>query len=383
MKFDCVPLTDYFDIVSPGVKPFKGNKNYVATGSLETGKITSFEEVTYESRPSRANMETIEDDLLFAKMKGTEKAFIISKKDTENIYSTGFSILRIKNRKEFEPKFIYYWLRSENFQRNKNKEATGATQKAINEGKLAKFNVPKPPLEIQKKIVATLEKVQKLIELRQDADKFTAEFLKSAFYQIFGDPAKNNKKWNTTTVISVCDCIVPGRDKPKSFSGEIPWINTEDLNHLSVTEYSIKKLGLTETEINQVRAKIIPENSVLITCVGDLGKVSIAGRRMVINQQLHSFQCSNKINPVFLMYILSFQKQYMYKMANSTTLPYMNKTVCNNIPIILPPIELQKEFAKLVYQIENLKIKQAHSGKQTTTLFEALIQQAFAGELIC
>ena len=96
---------------------------------------------------------------------------------------------------------------------------------------------------------------------------------------------------------------------------------------------------IRSSEISEVRARVIPEGSVILSCVGHLGIVSLAGTDLVINQQLHSFQCHECVNNVFLMHCLVFQEAFMYAKASSTTLPYMNKTVCNSIPVIVPSIE--------------------------------------------
>jgi type I restriction enzyme S subunit len=378
-----VELFKYLELVTSGVKRFSGMKNYIDTGSLETGKIKDFVKVNYETRPSRANMEVQENDILFAKMKDTEKVYLISKDDVDNIYSTGFGILRVKNKSKVVPKYAYFWLRTKGFQNLKNKESTGATQKAINETKLKRFTIVIPPFKTQQKIVSILEKAEKLKEWREEANKVVNDFLKSTFLNMFGDPVYNPIKWEKVRTIEVADCIVPGRDKPKSFTGNIPWVTTDDLSHLGITFCSKKGMGLKIKEVKQVRAKIIPRDSVLVTCVGDLGMTSIVGKDMVINQQLHSFQCSKKVNNIFLMFNLSFQKPYMFKMATSTTVPYMNKTICNNIPTILPPIELQNKFASIVKKVENIKENQKHSKQLIDDLFNSLMKKAFRGELEC
>lgn len=76
---------------------------------------------------------------------------------------------------------------------------------------------------------------------------------------------------------------------------------------------------------------------------------------MVINQQLHSFQCGKRLDKVFLMIYLGYRKDFMNKWASSTTVLYMNKSVCNSIPVIIPPLSLQNEFATFVQQIDKLR----------------------------
>jgi len=115
--------------------------------------------------------------------------------------------------------------------------------------------------------------------------------------------------------------------------------------------------------------------------VGDLGVVSICIADMVINQQLHAFQVSEVMSEEFFMYSLSFQKKYMYQNASQTTLPYMNKTVCNRVPMIRPPKDLQEKFAKTVRFVHGIKTRYQQSLTDLEALYGALSQQAFKGEL--
>ena len=178
-------------------------------------------------------------------------------------------------------------------------------------------------------------------------------------------------------VIDVCECMLPARGKPKSFTASIPWITIEDLCVNSITHKSRTNIGLTDDEIKEVKRKKIPKGSVILSCVGNLGICSIAGDEMVINQQLHSFQCSKKINNIFLMFMLGERKSYMKKYASNTTLLYMNKTTCNSIPIFLPPIELQNKFARIVEQINEQKSKLEKSIKKIKELQASLMQEYF------
>ena len=102
---------------------------------------------------------------------------------------------------------------------------------------------------------------------------------------------------------------------------------------------------------------------------------------MIVNQQLHAFQCSEKLNSIFLMYNLSYQTPYMFKMASSTTVPYMNKTIANNTPTILPPIDIQNNFAERVEEIEKQKAQAEQALAKSEELFGSLLQKAFKGEL--
>ena len=248
---------------------------------------------------------------------------------------------------------------------------------SIKTSEIEKIEIPLPTLAEQIRIAAILDKADTIRRKRQQAIQLADDFLRAVFLDMFGDPVTNPKRWEVKPVGEVCHCIVPGRDKPKSFTGTTPWITTNELSHLSVTLKKNEFIGLSEEEIKEVRAKVVPIGSVLMTCVGDLGVVSIAGEDMVINQQLHAFLPSELVTPSFLSFVLASQKVYMLQMASSTTLPYMNKTVCNSVPIILPPKKLQEKFEYVVAEIRKTRVKMAHFDNRP--IFQSLSQSVFSG----
>lgn len=259
-----------------------------------------------------------------------------------------------------------------------SKLINGTTRAKLNQSAMKKMQIKYRHIETQRQIAAILDKASELIALRKKQLEELDALAESVFYDMFGDPVKNEKGWEVEPVINNCSCIVPGRDKPKSFTGNTPWITTAELCHLGYTYKS--NAGLSDEEIQAVRAKVIPKGSVIITCVGDLGITSIAGNDMVINQQLHAFLCAKKLNNVFLAYNLSLRKDYMYKMASKTTVPYMNKSVCNSIPILLPPLSLQTRFATIIEKIEQQKTLVRQALQESEDLFQRLMQDLFRVE---
>jgi type I restriction enzyme S subunit len=158
--------------------------------------------------------------------------------------------------------------------------AHGSTMKHVVKKDFEGHQIPLPSIEDQIRIAHLLSKVEVLIAQRKQHLKQLDDLLKSVFLEIFGDPVRNEKGWEKKTAIDFAECIVPGRDKPKSFSGGTPWVTTGDLMHLGYTEKSRTGIGLSEYEIKEVRARVVPKSSVLMTCVGDLGVVSICNSDM-------------------------------------------------------------------------------------------------------
>lgn len=290
------------------------------------------------------------------------------------------STVRFKclDKNETNINFFAYYLQTKHFKDQLRKLVTGSAQLNFGPSHLKQISFEIPPLPTQKHIASILDKAD---ALRQQNRQLLAHYdalLQSTFIELFGDPVENPKGWEVKTVIDSCEkCIVPGRDKPKSFTGNIPWITTDDLIHLWKTEESKKGMGLNLSEVNEVKARLIPKDSVIMTCVGDLGVISIAGKELLMNQQLHAFICGDKIINHFLAYVLSLRTDFMYKMASTTTVPYMNKTVCNSIPVIFPPLSLQQHFAKIVEEIESQKQQAQAALTESEALFQGLLASYF------
>jgi type I restriction enzyme S subunit len=187
--------------------------------------------------------------------------------------------------------------------------------------------------------------------------------------------------WTKEKAGELCDCIVPGRNKPKKFDGDIAWITTPDIIHNSYIFNSKSSLGISKEEAKSVGSKIAPKNSVIISCVGDLGLVAISGIELVINQQLHAFLPSEKVEYRFLMYSITTQGRYIDRVATKTAVPYMNKNNCNSIPVYLPSLPEQQKIASFLAAVDE-KIQQLTKKKALLEEYKkGVMQQLFSGQL--
>ena len=187
--------------------------------------------------------------------------------------------------------------------------------------------------------------------------------------------------WEVRNVGEICDFIVPGRNKPIFFDGEIPWITTPDLLNNSRVFKSKIDLKITKEEAKKIGSKIVPKDSVIMSCVGDLGLLSISGCEIVINQQLHAFIPHDRIDYRFLFFALSIQKRYMERIATKTAVPYLNKDNCNSIPIFLPPLPEQTAIAQLLSTWDNAITKTQALIAQKEQRKKWLMQNLLTGKM--
>lgn len=173
-------LLEMCKIGGSSVKKFDGTKKYIATGDIIDNKITSYELVNYYSRPSRANVEIKSNDVLFAKMKDTVKVLKANNNNVNNIYSTGFYCITPNDNVLQE--YLYYYFKSDSFNSQKNKNCSGATQKAINNDGLKKINIKfLPSIDEQNKIVKELSYLERLITIKKEEIQSLNQLIKSQF----------------------------------------------------------------------------------------------------------------------------------------------------------------------------------------------------------
>lgn len=160
--YDLHRLNGFYILNTKPVLKFSGLKKYYSTGSIEKD---SFEYVTYENRPSRANLQPEEGCLIFAKMSNTTKTIYIDNELKENIYSTGFFSIKPKN---INYEYLFYLLECTEFLQEKDSYSNGTTQFSINENNLKKIKVHLTTFKdeqtrIVKAIKAKEEKINALI----------------------------------------------------------------------------------------------------------------------------------------------------------------------------------------------------------------------------
>ncbi|GAB0174750.1 MAG: hypothetical protein HHAS10_06290 [Candidatus Altimarinota bacterium] len=190
-KRNNIPLgnPEYFSILGSGIDSFEGEKSYYSTSSIQGVEIGEPEEIiTYEVRPSRANMQPIVGSVGFAKMAKTLKVLKIDEEFAEKtILSTGFALI-YGNPEKVDSSYLRYFFLSSQFNSEKDRLSTGTTQVAINQKGIEKIEVPLFDLSTQQLIVSEIEKqfsrldegLSSLSRIRENLKSYRASLLKSA-----------------------------------------------------------------------------------------------------------------------------------------------------------------------------------------------------------
>lgn len=270
---------------------------------------------------------------------------------------------------------------------NLSKYFTGATIPHIYFKDYQREEFLLPPLDEQRKIAAVLDKVSDLIaKRRQQLDRLD-KLVKSRFIELFGDMLLNDMGWQETDLCSLADVvsgITKGRKVRETELIEVPYMAVSNVKDGYIDLTTIKTIMATRQEIEQYR--LLPYD-VLMTEGGDPDKL---GRGAVIDTPLensihqnHVFRVrlqTDNILPVFFSQYLQSQKakRYFLGCAKQTTgIASINMKQLRSLPVLVPSIDLQEQFAAFVEQVDKSKLAVQQGLQELEILKKSLMQEYF------
>ncbi len=351
-------FTDCVDLVGSSCKKFGGTKWYVSTGALDEDHIneSDIEIVDYDSKPSRANLSVSPGDVIFAKMQATKKTLLIDDELSEHIYSTGFCAVRAKKDKLTE-RCLLHLLTSDTFLSQKDKNCSGATQKAITNSGLEKIIVNLPDYDQQYEIAEQLDRVTNIIKMRKDELRCLDDLIKARFVELFGDININDKNWDCEPLGDLCTIVRGGSPRPieQFLGGDVPWIKIGDATdgdniYLTSTKEHIIQEGVK-------KSRLVKSGSLIFANCG----VSLGFARIITfdgcihDGWLAMEDIDDRLDKVFLLQALNQMTEHFREIAPAGTQPNLNTAIMKAYKQVIPPIELQREFIRFAEQVDKSK----------------------------
>lgn len=378
------PLLDVVENVTGGPARFSGVRPYFATADIEGTSLRNGVPVTFEDRPSRANLVGEPGDVLFAKMQATEKVFHITGEVSEAIFSTGFFNLRPR-RTKVHPRYLFWFLRSDYFQAEKDRLCTGATQKALTLGGLEKILIPLPDtMEEQESIAASLDKADAIRRKRDQALALADDFIRSIFLEKFGDPIVNEKKLPRQPLGKFGKIVTgntPPRADPDNFGDAVEWIKSDNVN---TEEHFLTHAVEGLSAKGKALGRIVPNGSILVTCIAgspsSIGRAAIADRSVAFNQQINAITPYKDVNVYFLYTQFLIGKPLVLRSSTNSMKGMISKGEFQKIEFLYPESSEQEKFGKVFEKhIEASKLLREAS-THAAELFSTLSHRAFRGE---
>ena len=329
-------------------------------------------------------------------------AFVSSEYENQ-VCSTGFAVLRVKNEKQIYPKYLWFSLFSETLLRQYERLMMGASYPALNNNQVRALVIPlpfkdgEPDFEKQKQIVERIEalfkEIDKAIELRQKAIEETKRLFDSVLDRIFREAEKDKENWKRVRLEDIAEFGIgktPKRSEKKYWEeGKYHWVSISDMQDKYITNTKEK---VSQKAFDEVfKGKLIPKGTLLMSFKLTVGKTAILDIPAFHNEAIVHIYPRDNIYRDFLYWILPAldYSKYLNTAIKGKTL---NKDVLKNILIPLPfknnqpDLEKQKQIAnyldRLHTEIKQLEKLQRIQLEKFRQLKESILNKAFRGELL-
>ena len=283
-----------------------------------------------------------------------------------------------------ELKYIYYCLIGKNAELKA--KGTGSTFKAIAKNALGETQIKIVPLPKQLEVVQLLDSVSTVIEGRKQQLTELDNLIKARFVELFGEAESNTKAW---PILNMCNLCSVGSSKriyqSEQSSDGVPFWRVSDLTNLINTGIATTDLYIPEERYAEFQrhGQVPVKDDILVTSRGTLGQCYIvkADDKFYFQDGMISWlsNYADNITPLYISYLFTmpgFRKQIDAMQAGSTV-AYLSIAMIKKLKVMVPNMELQKQFAAFVAQVEKTKAAVQKALEEAQVLFDSLMQQYF------
>ena len=279
------------------------------------------------------------------------------------------------------PEYLYYYLKGYKWE-GANKAAMGMT---LNKKTIAENTISYPPIAEQEKIVSELDCLSGIIEKKKQQLKKLDNLAQSIFYEMFGDPVENDKGWETA---KLKDSVIEMFLGPFGSALKTECYVDKDASYCMVYEqkHAIRKTLNLEThyinqsKYNELKRFEVHSGDFIMSCRGTIGEIYRLPNDApmgIIHPSVMKIRIKEDIyNPIFFNRLLSRIIKNETTSGNCVQMAITAKELGARKPIV-PPLELQKQFASKIEAIEKQKELIKQSIQETETLFNSRMDYYF------
>ncbi len=184
---------------------------------------------------------------------------------------------------------------------------------------------------------------------------------------------------STSTLKSISEFIRTGKTPPtqevKYFNGKVQWFTPGDLDKEKYL--GISNRSLTELAFIDKKATYFPAGTLLVACIGDIGKLGITTQDCSANQQITGIKPNSTTDVNFLYYWFRHNKMVIQHFANNAVVPIINNGTLEKIKIPLPPLPEQQKIASILDAADNLRQKDQQLIEKYSVLSQSLFLEMF------
>ena len=262
-------------------------------------------------------------------------------------------------------RYLFYYLIS---QRHKIlADCVGGAQAHISQGYVKNIKVPVLSLVEQEQVVEVLTQLNNIISMRRKEIGLLDTLVKSRFAEMFGDVKYGTERWGGK----------PFKDITINLDSKRKPVKDADSKKMQCIYQYYGATGIVDY-VNDYRQDgdflLISEDGKALE-LRSKPIAFLASGKIWVNNHAHVQQCTDECNMIYLMYHINFMDISIW--VTGIDQKKLNRANLDIIPIALPPIELQNQFADFVVSVDKSKSKIQKSLEETQLLFDSLMQKYF------
>ena len=291
---------------------------------------------------------------------------------------------KVLNPNELRIRYFMYYLKSQHFKGQLFKQITGSAQLNYGPSHLKKMDLPLIDIGDQDIIIERLDKLQRIIDYRQEEINKLDELIKARFVEMFGDPISNPKGWNMVELGKLTGIGSSKRIFEKEYVTKgIPFYRTKEIVELSKGNSISTELYITEERYAEIKEQYgVPKaGDLLISAVGTIGVIWIVDGKNDFyfkDGNLLRVDGSDDFNSVYMKNLLEHLIfEYKKQMSAGTAYAALTISGLSKMKVYVVPMDLQIQFADFVEQVDKSKVAVQKSMYKTQLLFDSLMQKYF------
>lgn len=285
---------------------------------------------------------------------------------------------------ELKQDFLLYFLKSSYCMTYINAYSRGAVRNNLRLSTLKTFDIPYYSIDKQQRIVEELDLLSSIIEKKKAQLKELDSLAQSIFYDMFGDPVTNEKRWEVKKLENII--IVIGGYAFKSSNFKEKGIPVLRIGNINSGVFKNSSMVFWERD-DKLHKYLMHPGDLVMSLTGTVGKSDYGNiclldnsyKEYYLNQRNAQLKLKENVDKYYLSSILRFDtvKSKLTDVSRGVRQANISNKDIENLQIPLPPLPLQQQFAEKVEAIEHQKELIKQSIKEVETLFNSRMDYYF------
>ena len=365
---------------------------YLNISSTGEGYIKEYQYHDIDDAPSRAKRTISSGDTVISTVRpGRKQHVYMSNPDDNLVVSTGFVVLRPKNKEQLDNRFLYYAATRPELIKYFEKNATGSAYPAVNLSIVRDGEIPVPPLDQQKRIADILSSLEEKIDTNNRIIEILEEITQTLYKSWFidfepYDTFKQSKLGkipvdfevrNLTDIAEVTYGYGFDSDKFNEEGEGYPVIRNGDLPNDNI-RYSTQKYFNEDID---AKYEILP-GDLVVTMDRYFDPYIWKGEPAALNQRICKFEgVSNKYSNLFLYHSIKKPIDKIEQAKTGTTLPHLGKSDIDNIEVIIPDDDSLQRFNDIAANTQQELIELSKEIRHLADLRDMLVPKLMSGDV--